>query len=82
MSKIRLALQSYKYFDQAKELAEEIKMPLDNKIIEGDVFSTALSIYNPKTLANLLKDNDESDEAKSLIIKAFKEGKLKQAVVN
>lgn len=82
MSKIRLALQSYKYFDQVKELADEIKMPLDNKIIEGDVYSTALSIYNPKTLANLLKDNDESDDAKSLIIKAFKEGKLKQAVVN
>lgn len=82
MSKVRLALQSYKYFDQAKELANELGMQLDNKIVEGDVYSTALSIYNPKTLANLLKDNDEIDNSKELLIKAFKQGKLKQAVVN
>jgi hypothetical protein len=78
MDKIRLGLKSYKYFDQAKELADKLGMVLNETILDTES-SMALSIYNPSALASLLQDN-ESEDNKADIIAQFKQGKLNQAV--
>ena len=78
MDKIKLGLKSYKYFDQAKELADKLGMVLNETILDTES-SMALSIYNPKALASLLADNDEEDN-KADIIAQFKLGKLNQAI--
>ena len=78
MSQIRKGLQNYRTFDQAKELADEVGMVLNETILDTGS-SMALSIYNPKALASLLADNDEEDN-KADIIAQFKLGKLNQAV--
>ena len=78
MSHIRQALKNYRTFDQAKELADEVGMVLNDTILETGS-SMALSIYNPKALASLLADNDKEDN-KADIIAQFKLGKLNQAV--
>jgi hypothetical protein len=78
MSHIRKALKNYRTFNQAKELADEVGMVLNETILETGS-SMALSIYNPKALASLLADNDEEDN-KADIIAQFKLGKLNQAV--
>ena len=78
MSHIRQALKNYRTFEQAKELADEVGMVLNETILETGS-SMALSIYNPKALASLLADNDEEDN-KADIIAQFKLGKLNQAV--
>jgi len=78
MSKIRKGLKNYRTFDQAKELADEVGMVLNETILDTGS-SMALSIYNPKALASLLADNDEEDN-KADIIAQFKLGKLNQAV--
>ena len=78
MSHIRKALKNYRTFDQAKELADEVGMVLNETILDTGS-SMALSIYNPKALASLLADNDEEDN-KADIIAQFKLGKLNQAV--
>jgi hypothetical protein len=78
MSHIRQALKNYRTFDQAKELADEVGMVLNDTILETGS-SMALSIYNPKALASLLADNDEEDN-KADIIAQFKLGKLNQAI--
>ena len=78
MDKIRLGLKSYRTFDQAKELADEVGMVLNETILDTES-SMALSIYNPKALASLLADNDEENN-KADIIAQFKAGKLNQAI--
>ena len=78
MSQIRKGLKSYRYFDQAKELADEVGMVLNETILDTES-SMALSIYNPKALASLLADNDDEDN-KADIIAQFKAGKLNQAI--
>ena len=78
MSQIRKGLKNYRTFEQAKELADEVGMVLNETILETGS-SMALSIYNPKALASLLADNDEEDN-KADIIAQFKLGKLNQAV--
>ena len=78
MSHIRQALKNYRTFEQAKELADEVDMVLNDTILETGS-SMALSIYNPKALASLLADNDEEDN-KADIIAQFKKGKLNQAI--
>ena len=78
MSHIKKALKNYRTFDQAKELADEVGMVLNDTILETGS-SMALSIYNPKALASLLADNDEEDN-KADIIAQFKLGKLNQAI--
>jgi len=78
MSHIRQALKNYRTFEQAKELADEVGMVLNDTILETGS-SMALSIYNPKALASLLADNDEEDN-KADIIAQFKKGKLNQAI--
>ena len=78
MDKIRLGLKNYRTFDQAKELADEVGMVLNETILDTGS-SMALSIYNPKALASLLADNDEEDN-KANIIAQFKARKLNQAI--
>ena len=74
----RKGLKNYRTFDQAKELADEVGMVLNDTILNTGS-SMALSIYNPKALASLLADNDEEDN-KADIIAQFKSGKLNQAI--
>ena len=58
MKKLRLGLKSYKYFDQAKKLADNLNVPLNESIL-NESSSMALSIYNPDNLADLLTDKVE-----------------------
>jgi hypothetical protein len=78
MDKVRLGLKSYRTFDQAKELADKLGIPLNESILDTSS-SMALSIYSPENLAELLKDNDAEDN-KADIIAQFKLGKLNQAI--
>ena len=54
MEKLKLGLKSYKYFDQAKKLADNLGVVLNESIL-NESSSMALSIYNPDNLADLLK---------------------------
>ena len=58
MKKLRLGLKSYKYFDQAKALADKLGIPLNESIL-NESSSLALSIYSPENLASLLEDKVE-----------------------
>jgi len=77
MKKLRLGLKSYRYFDQAKSLADKLGVPLNESIL-NESSSLALSVYSPENLASLLEDKVENDN--SDIIARFKQGKLNQAV--
>jgi hypothetical protein len=55
MKKLRLGLKSYRYFDQAKELADKLGVPLNESIL-NESSSMALSVYSPENLASLLED--------------------------
>jgi len=80
MDKVRLGLKSYKYFDQAKELCDNLGIALNESIL-NEKSSLALSIYNPTALADILKDNDiENADKKASIIAKFKKGELNQAI--
>lgn len=58
MKKLRLGLQSYRYFDQAKSLADKLGIPLNESIL-NESSSLALSVYSPENLASLLEDKVE-----------------------
>ena len=58
MQKLKLGLKSYKYFDQAKELADKLGVVLNDSILDAHS-SMALSIYSPTNLADLLTDEVE-----------------------
>ena len=77
MQLVRLGLKSYDYFDQAKELADESNIPLNESIL-NESSSMALSVYSPQNLARLLEDKVEKDN--SDIIAQFKRGELNQAI--
>ena len=53
MKKLRLGLKSYRYFDQAKALADKLGIALNESS------SMALSVYSPENLASLLEDKVE-----------------------
>ena len=55
MKKLRLGLKSYRYFDQAKALADKLGVPLNESIL-NESSSMALSVYSPENLASLLED--------------------------
>ena len=55
MKKLRLGLKSYRYFDQAKELADKLGIALNESILDASS-SMALSVYSPENLASLLED--------------------------
>jgi len=55
MKKLRLGLKSYRYFDQAKALADKLGIALNESIL-NESSSMALSVYSPENLASLLED--------------------------
>ena len=55
MKKLRLGLKSYRYFDQAKQLADKLGIPLNESVL-NESSSMALSVYSPENLASLLED--------------------------
>jgi len=57
MKTLRLGLKSYRYFDQAKKLADNVGVVL-NETMMNESSSLALSIYAPDNLADLLKDKE------------------------
>jgi hypothetical protein len=57
MQKVRLGLKSYRYFDQAKALADKVGVVL-NETMLNESSSLALSIYSPENLASLLEDKE------------------------
>ena len=77
MRTLRLGLKSYRYFDQAKELADKVGVVL-NETMMNESSSLALSIYSPENLASLLEDKEKQDNAD--IIAQFKRGELNQAL--
>ena len=58
MQKLKLGLKSYRYFDQAKELADKLGVALNETVLDAHS-SMALSIYSPTNLADLLTDEVE-----------------------
>ena len=57
MQKVRLGLKSYRYYDQAKSLADKVGVVL-NETMLNESSSLALSIYSPENLASLLEDKE------------------------
>ena len=71
MQKLKLGLKSYKYFDQAKELADKLGVALNESVLDAHS-SMALSIYNPTNLAELLTDEvEQTKEDKIAIARAI-----------
>ena len=58
MEKLKLGLKSYRYFDQAKALADKLGIALNEGIL-NESSSMALSVYSPENLASLLEDEVE-----------------------
>jgi hypothetical protein len=67
MQKLKLGLKSYKYFDQAKELADKLGVVLNESILDAHS-SMALSIYSPSNLADLLTDEVEQTRDEKIAI--------------
>jgi len=55
VKKLRLGLKSYRYFDQAKALADNLGIALNESVL-NESSSMALSVYSPENLASLLED--------------------------
>ena len=67
MQKLKLGLKSYRYFDQAKELADKLGVVLNESILDAHS-SMALSIYSPSNLADLLTDEVEQARDEKIAI--------------
>ena len=67
MQKVRLGLKSYKYFEQAKQLADKVGVALNESVL-NESSSMALSVYSPENLANLLEDKVEPTKAEKIAI--------------
>jgi hypothetical protein len=67
MQKVRLGLKSYRYFDQAKALADKVGVVLNESML-NESSSLALSIYSPDNLASLLEDKVEPTKAEKIAI--------------
>tara|TARA_B100000212_G_scaffold217240_1_gene164458 strand:- start:1134 stop:2093 length:960 start_codon:yes stop_codon:yes gene_type:complete len=67
MQKLKLGLKSYRYFDQAKELADKLGVVLNESILDAHS-SMALSIYSPTNLADLLTDEIEQTREEKIAI--------------
>jgi len=67
MKKLRLGLKSYKYFDQAKQLADKLGIALNESIL-NESSSMALSVYSPDNLASLLEDKVELTREEKIAI--------------
>jgi len=78
MEKLKLGLKSYRYFDQAKSLADKLGVALNESIL-NESSSMALSVYSPENLASLLEDKvEQTREEKIAIARSI----MKQATVN
>jgi len=78
MEKLKLGLKSYKYFDQAKALADKLGIALNEGIL-NESSSMALSVYSPTNLADLLTDKvEQTREEKIAIARSI----MQQATVN
>ena len=78
MEKLKLGLKSYRYFDQAKSLADKLGVALNEGIL-NESSSMALSVYSPENLASLLEDKvEQTREEKIAIARAV----MQQATVN
>ena len=67
MEKLKLGLKSYRYFDQAKELADKLGIALNESVL-NESSSMALSIYSPTNLAELLTDEVEQTRDEKIAI--------------
>ena len=67
MQKLKLGLKSYRYFDQAKELADKLGVVLNESVL-NESSSMALSIYSPTNLADLLTDEVEQTREEKIAI--------------
>ena len=67
MQKLKLGLKSYRYFDQAKELADKLGVVLNESVL-NESSSLALSIYSPTNLADLLTDEVEQTRDEKIAI--------------
>ena len=67
MKKLRLGLKSYRYFDQAKALADKLGIVLNESIL-NESSSMALSVYSPENLASLLEDKVELTREQKIAI--------------
>ena len=78
MEKLKLGLKSYRYFDQAKALADKLGIALNEGIL-NESSSMALSVYSPTNLADLLTDKvEQTREEKIAIARSI----MQQATVN
>ena len=78
MKTLRLGLKSYRYFDQAKALADKVGVVL-NETMMNESSSLALSIYSPENLASLLEDKEVLTREQKI---AFARQQLAQQSVN
>jgi len=67
MQKLTLGLKSYRYFDQAKSLADKLGVALNEGIL-NESSSMALSVYSPTNLADLLTDKVEQTREEKIAI--------------
>ena len=67
MEKLRMGLKSYRYFDQAQELADKLGVVLNESVL-NESSSMALSIYSPTNLADLLTDKVEPTKDEKIAI--------------
>ena len=67
MKTLRLGLKSYRYFDQAKTLADKVGVVL-NETMLNESSSLALSIYSPDNLASLLEDKEVLTREQKILI--------------
>ena len=67
MQKVRLGLKSYRYYDQAKALADKVGVVL-NETMLNESSSLALSFYSPENLASLLEDKVEQTREEKIAI--------------
>ena len=90
MKKVRLGLKSYRYFDQAKALADKVNaneeknktgfsLVLNESVLDTSS-SMALSVYSPDNLANLLEDEVELSKADKIAIAKANLLKEQQAI--
>ena len=78
MKKLRLGLKSYRYFDQAKQLADKLGIALNESVL-NESSSMALSVYSPENLASLLEDKEVLTREQKI---AFARQQLAQQSVN
>jgi hypothetical protein len=67
MKKLRLGLKSYRFFDQAKALADKLGIALNESVL-NESSSMALSVYSPENLASLLEDKVQPTREEKIAI--------------